>query len=167
MKFMRKLYDWVLHWAYTPYGAIVLVINSFAESSFFPVPPDVLLIALSVSRRKKALYYALITTIASVAGGILGYYIGVALWESVGKPIIAFYHAEEQFENLRQIFRDNSFIAVLVAAVTPIPYKVFTIAAGASASSFSTFMIASVIGRAARFFALGILIYFFGEKIRN
>ena len=132
MKWVRRLYDWVLHWAHTPYGTPALILNSFAESSFFPIPPDVLLIALSVARRKKALFYALICTIASVIGGILGYYIGVALWDAVGEPIIKFYHAEETFNHLREIFRQQSFWAVLIAAITPIPYKVFTIAAGVS-----------------------------------
>lgn len=167
MRWMRRLYDWVLHWAYTKYATPALILNSFAESSFFPIPPDVLLIALSVSRRRKAIFYAFITTVASVLGGILGYYIGVGLWEAVGEPIIKFYHAEELFDQLREMFRQKSFIAVLVAAVTPIPYKVFTIAAGVSKSNFMTFMLASVIGRSARFFALGILIYFFGERIKT
>ncbi len=167
MKWVRKLYDWVLHWAHTPYGTPALIINSFTESSFFPVPPDVLLIALSVSRRKRALFYALVCMLASVTGGILGYYIGSALMEAIGWPIIKFYHKEALFEQMILMFRDNSFWAVLIAAVTPIPYKIFTIAAGASESPFRTFMIASIIGRSARFFALGILIYFFGEKIKR
>ena len=166
MRFLRKLYDWVLHWAHTPYATSALVLNSFAESSFFPIPPDVLLIALSVSRRKKALYYALMTTVASVAGGILGYYIGAALMDAVGWPIIKFYHKEEIFQKLIEMFRENSFWAVLIAALTPIPYKIFTIAAGASASLFSQFLIASILGRSIRFLALGILIYIFGEKIK-
>ncbi|MDX9702585.1 MAG: YqaA family protein [Candidatus Auribacterota bacterium] len=167
MKWMRRLYDWVLHWAHTKYATPALILNSFAESSFFPIPPDVLLIALSVSRRKKAIFYAFITAVASVLGGILGYYIGVALWETVGEPIIRFYHAEELFEQLREMFREQSFIAVLIAAVTPIPYKVFTIAAGVADSDFMTFMIASIIGRSARFFTVGILIYWFGEHIKT
>ncbi|RJP59156.1 MAG: DedA family protein [Candidatus Auribacter fodinae] len=164
---LRKLYDWVLHWAHTPYGTPALILNSFAESSFFPIPPDVLLIALSVSRRKKALLYAFLTTVASVLGGILGYYIGYALMEAVGWPIIKFYHKEEVFAKLIEMFRDNSFLAVLIAALTPIPYKVFTIAAGASSSPFGVFVVASLLGRALRFMALGVLIYIFGERIKT
>lgn len=166
MKVFRKLYDWVLHWAHTPYATPALILNSFSESSFFPIPPDVLLIALSVSRRRKAVFYAFVTTVASVLGGILGYYIGVALMEVIGWPIIKFYQKEALFHQLIELFRENSFWAVLIAALTPIPYKIFTIAAGASESLFGQFVLASVLGRAARFMALGILIYFFGEHIK-
>ncbi len=166
MKWVRKLYDWVLHWAHTPYATPALIINAFTESFFFPIPPDVLLIGLAVSRRKKAILYALYASVASVIGGAIGYYIGSILMDAIGWPIVKFYHQEEMFENLIAMFRQNSFLAVLIAAVTPIPYKIFTIAAGASKSLFLTFMMASVIGRSVRFFALGILIYIFGEKIK-
>lgn len=167
MKWVRRLYDWVLHWAHTPYGTPALIVNSFAESSFFPIPPDVLLIALSVARRKKAIYYAFACSAASVLGGVLGYYIGYALMEAIGWPIINIYNKKELFEELILLFRDNSFWAVLIAAVTPIPYKIFTIAAGASNSDMGTFLVASILGRSARFFAVSILIYVYGEKIKS
>lgn len=167
MKILRRLYDWVLHWAHTPYGTPALIINAFTESSFFPIPPDVLLIALAVSRKRKALFYSLVTSLASILGGVLGYYIGFALMEAIGWPIIEFYHKEELFQHLIDMFRENSFWAVLIAALTPIPYKIFTIAAGASKSPFLTFMMASILGRSLRFFALGILIFIFGERIKH
>lgn len=167
MKIIRRLYDWVLHWAHTPYGTPALMANSFAESSFFPIPPDVLQIALSISHRKKSFFYASISSVASVLGGMLGYLIGFVLMEAVGWPIIHFYKAEKIFSDLILLFNENSFWAVLIAALTPIPYKVFTIAAGASQSDFIVFMLASVLGRSTRFFALAVMIYIFGEKIKS
>ncbi len=164
---IRRLYDWVLHWAETPYGTLALILLAFAESSFFPVPPDVLLIALAISIPKRSYFYASITMGASVIGGILGYYIGIGLMETVGWKIIHFYHAEELFQQLFETFNKYNFWAVLTAAVTPIPYKVFTISAGASGADFGIFMIASILGRSIRFFAVGTLIYFFGEKIKH
>jgi len=164
---LRRLYDWVLHWAETPYGTIALIILAFSESSFFPVPPDVLLIALAISIPKRAFFYALSTTLASVIGGILGYYIGIGLMEAVGWKIIHFYHAEELFNQLFETFNKYNFWAVFTAALTPIPYKVFTISAGAAKADFSIFMIASILGRSMRFFVVGTLIYFFGERINK
>ena len=165
--FVRKLYDWVLHWAETPYGSLALIILAFAESSFFPVPPDVLLIALALSIPKKSFFYAFESSLASVIGGIFGYYIGVALMDIIGWKIIDFYNARELFTQLFAMFNEYSFWAVLIAAITPIPYKVFTISAGAANANFAVFMVASVIGRSIRFFAVGTLIYLFGERIRN
>jgi membrane protein YqaA with SNARE-associated domain len=165
--FIRKLYNWVLHWAETPYGSLALIILAFAESSFFPVPPDVLLIALALSIPKKSFFYAFESSLASVIGGIFGYYIGVALMDIIGWKIIDFYNARELFTQLFAMFNEYSFWAVLIAAITPIPYKVFTISAGAANANFAVFMVASVIGRSIRFFAVGTLIYLFGERIRN
>jgi len=165
--FIRKLYDWILHWAETPYGSLALILLAFAESSFFPVPPDVLLIALAISIPKKSFFYAFETTASSVVGGILGYYIGMALMDIIGWKIIDFYSARELFTELFKTFNEYNFWAVLVAAITPIPYKVFTISAGAANANFGVFMLASIIGRSIRFFAVGTLIYLFGERIRN
>jgi membrane protein YqaA with SNARE-associated domain len=132
---IRRLYDWVLHWADTPYGTPALAVNSFAEASFFPIPPDVLLIALDLGKPKRSWYYAFMCTIFSVLGGILGYYIGYGLWESVGKSIVDFYNANEIFDKLASTFAAYNFWAVLIAALTPIPYKIFTISAGVAAST--------------------------------
>ena len=164
---IRRLYDWVLHWAETPYGTLVLVILAFSESSFFPVPPDILLIALAISIPKRSFFYALLTMVSSVVGGILGYYIGIGLMEAVGWKIVHFYHAEELFHHLFEVFNKYNFWAVLTAAITPIPYKVFTISAGAARTDFTIFMIASILGRSIRFFTVGTLIYFFGERIKH
>ena len=166
MRQLRRLYDWVMHWAETPYGTPALFILSFAETSFFPVPPDPLLMALALSKRKRALAFAFYCTLASVLGGIAGYYIGHLLFEAVGKPIIDFYNAWAIFNQLRDTFNENSFIAVVTAAITPIPYKVFTIAAGVAGSDMKDFVIASIVGRGFRFGMEGILIYLFGDPIK-
>ena len=165
-RLIRKLYDWVLHWAETPYGVPAHSILSFTESSFFPVPPDVLLIALGISIPKRSFRYALYCSASSVLGGCLGYLIGVVLMQEIGWPIIDFYDLRPQFEHVTGLFRENSFIAVLIAALTPIPYKVFTIAAGASRADFFLFLLASAIGRSCRFFALSTLIYIFGAPVK-
>lgn len=165
--FIRRLYDWVLHWAETPYGSLALIILAFAESSFFPVPPDVLLIALAISIPKRSFFYALETSMASVIGGMLGYYIGLALMDIIGWRIIDFYNARQLFTELFKTFNEYNFWAVLIAAITPIPYKVFTISAGAANANFAVFMLASVIGRSIRFFAVGALIFLFGERIKG
>lgn len=164
---IRKLYDWVLHWAETPYGSLALILLAFAESSFFPVPPDVLLIALAISIPRRSFFYALECSVSSVVGGMLGYFIGVALMDAIGWKIIDFYNLRALFEQLFQKFNDYNFWAMLIAAITPIPYKVFTIAAGAANATFWVFLIASIIGRSFRFFAVGTLIYLFGERIKN
>lgn len=165
--FIRRTYDWVLHWAETPYGSLALIVLAFAESSFFPVPPDVLLIALAISIPNKSFFYAMEATISSVIGGMLGYYIGMALMDIIGWKIIDFYNARALFEQLFKTFNEYNFWAVLIAAITPIPYKVFTISAGAAGANFGIFMLASIIGRSIRFFAVGTLIFLFGEKIRT
>ena len=164
---IRKLYDWVLHWAETSYAIPALMALAFAESSFFPIPVDVLLIAMAVSIPKRSFEYASYVSLFSVVGGIAGYIIGNQLMEVVGWPIINLYGYEEQFTTLSDSFRDYNFIAVLTAAFTPIPYKVFTITAGAVSSDFMEFFVASAIGRTARFFAVAALIYFFGESIKS
>lgn len=171
MNFVRAMYDWVLHWAETKYGAPALAVLSFAESSFFPIPPDPLLMALCLGKRSKALRFAAITVISSVIGGVLGYYIGYGLFEVVGRPIIDFYHGWGVYNDLSATFNENSFLFVVGAAITPIPYKIFTITAGAcgrgQSEIFLTFLLASVIGRGFRFGTEGALIYFFGDPIKN
>jgi len=163
---MKRLYDWVLSWAHSPYGVVALFVLAFCESSFFPIPPDVLLIALSVSLPKRSYYFALICSIGSVFGGLLGYYIGYAFMSAVGMPIIEFYDLTSQFENLQTIFTDYDAWAIAIAGFTPIPYKVFTISAGAFHVNLLVFAIASLVSRSARFFIIGTLIYFFGDRIQ-
>ena len=176
MKYIRKLYDWVLSWAYTPYGAIALFILAFAESSFFPIPPDVLLIALVLGARKKAFKFALICTIGSISGAILGYLIGHYLWwttENEFSSVAGFFFSnfpgftEEMFFRIQQLYSHYNFWIVFAAGFTPLPYKVFTVSAGAFNINFPLFMIASIIGRGARFFLVSALIWKYGPPIKS
>jgi len=254
------LYNWVLHWANTPYGTPALCALSFAESSFFPIPPDVLLIALGISRRRRSFYYAAVCSVASVVGGIFGYFIGWALWNPVGAPILRSLHllthdhrpvvvqtvepssvsvrpADETpfpvsrwsvmlgtirkpaaddpagpltlhrwlvhrdepvagtrvgaheyesaqtagelrpgqtayfmtdtYHQARALYEKYDFWIVFAAAFTPIPYKVFTILSGLMQMQLLPFLLASAIGRSARFFLVSALIFVFGEPIRR
>lgn len=166
MNWLRRLYDWVLHWAETRYAVPALFLLAFSESSFFPVPPDVLLIALAISIPRKAFSYALICSIASVLGGMLGYLIGYQFMEVLGNRIIAFYGVMDQWSYVGQLYNTYAAWAVGIAGFTPIPYKVFTIAGGAFKIDFLVFVLASAVSRSARFFIVAALIYFFGAPIR-
>jgi membrane protein YqaA with SNARE-associated domain len=163
---LRGLYAWVLHWAQTPYGSPALFLNAFAASSFFPIPPDPLLIALCLSLPQNAFKYAFICSLGSVLGGGLGYLIGAQFMKVIGERIIRFYKVERHFERVKKLYSKNAFWAVFVAGLTPIPYKVFTIAAGACNIKLSTFFLASVISRSARFFLVAGLISLYGEEIK-
>ncbi len=163
---IKKLYFWTLHWADTPYALPMLVALAFAESSFFPVPPDVLLMALCFSTPKKWFKLALCCTLASVIGGLLGYYIGWGLYEGVGQRIVDFYHGQPVIDKVQVWYTEYGFFGILVAAVTPIPYKVFTIASGMMHFDMPQFILASVLGRGFRFFLVAGLIRIFGAKIK-
>ncbi|MFV0415510.1 MAG: YqaA family protein [Chthoniobacterales bacterium] len=163
---LRKLYFWTLHWANTRYAIPALAALSFIESSFFPIPPDVLLMAICFSSPKVWFRAALWCTIASVAGGVLGYYIGWGLWETVGQPIVTFYHAEDTMNHVQQWYETYGFWGILLAAITPIPYKIFTIASGMLSFSLWQLILASVIGRGLRFFLVAGLIRAGGPKIK-
>lgn len=167
MKLLKKLYDWVLSWAETPYAVPALFLLAFAESSFFPVPPDVLLITLAISIPARAFRYAAVCTLGSVLGGILGYGIGLHGYEAVGRPIVHFYHGESIMEAIKIKYDQHGFLGILVAAITPIPYKVFTIASGVFKFDFWSFVIASVLGRSTRFFVVAALIWKFGPVMRD
>jgi len=164
--FIRRLYDWTIHWAETPYGPLALFILAFAESSFFPVPPDVLLIALCVGAPKKSLRFALICTAGSVIGGMAGYAIGFWGYDLVGKAIVKAYDGEAVMAKIKDWYDAYGFWGNLAAAVTPIPYKVFTIASGFLKFDLLQFLIASIIGRGMRFFAVGWLLYHFGPQMK-
>ena len=164
---LRKLYDWTISWADTPYGAAALFILAFAEASFFIIPPDALLIALCISAHKKSFKFALIALAGSVTGGMFGYFIGWALYGSVGSLIIQALHYEHYFEKVGVLFQDNAFLALLGAAFTPIPYKVFTIAAGVWKINFFVLVICSIMGRGLRFFIVATLIFFLGKRIKT
>jgi|SRR3989338_938988 len=164
---IRKLYEWVLSWAYKKYASVALFILAFAESSFFPIPPDVLQIALSVSKPKKSFFYALISSLGSVLGGVFGYFIGLFLFDTVGILIIKTLGYEVQFQSVGNLYKSYAFLVILAAAFTPIPYKVFTLAAGFWKIGLFPLITASIIGRSARFFLVASLIYFFGPKIKE
>ncbi len=163
----RRLYNWVLGWANTKYGVPALAIVSFAESSFFPVPPDPLLMALSLGKPKRAFWYALVCSVMSVLGGIFGYFIGWALWGLMSSFFLTYVFSPEAFDFVRAQYEQNAFLAILGAAITPIPYKVFTVSAGVFHINLLYLILASAIGRSARFFLEAGLVYFFGEQIRN
>ncbi|UCH19978.1 MAG: DedA family protein [Deltaproteobacteria bacterium] len=163
---LRRLYDWVLHWAATPYGTWALFLLAFSESSFFPIPPDVLLIALAVAIPKKSFKYALLCSVGSVVGGCFGYFIGWQFMASVGEKIIAFYGLDAKVEHIARLYMTYDAWAIGIAGFTPIPYKVFTISAGAFKINFSVFIFASLVSRSARFFLVGGLIYIFGPRIK-
>jgi membrane protein YqaA with SNARE-associated domain len=164
---LRRLYDWVLRWAETPYSSWALFILAFAESSFFPIPPDVLLIALAVAKPKKALEYALMCSVGSILGGMLGYLIGYEFMAAVGQKIVHFYGFEAKVAYIEQLYHQYDAWAVSIAGFTPIPYKVFTIAAGMFKIDFIVFLLASLVSRSARFFLVGGLIYKFGPGIQD
>lgn len=164
---LRRLYDWVRHWAQTPYGPIALFLLAFCESSFFPIPPDVLLIALAVAAPKKSFQYALSCSIGSVLGGALGYLIGWQFMAGIGNKIIEFYGLTAQVDYIAKLYHQYDAWAIGIAGFTPIPYKLFTISAGAFKVNFGVFIITSLFSRAARFFLVGGLIYWLGPKIQT
>ncbi len=169
MKWVRNLYDWVLSWAETPYGSVALFFLALAEASFFPIPPDVLLLPLCVGKRARALRFAAICTAGSVIGGAIGYAIGWGAWGAVDQLFYSYVpgFSEDKFTMVGGLYDQYNFWIVFVAAFTPIPYKVITIAAGVFQISFPMFMVASLVGRGARFFLVAGMLYFFGEPIRG
>jgi membrane protein YqaA with SNARE-associated domain len=163
---VRRLYDWVLGWAEHPAGPWMLFLLAFTESFIFPIPPDVLLIALCLGRPRGAWKFAAICTAGSVLGGMAGFYIGLLLFQELGRHILEMYGAMDAFEHLGRLYRDNLIPTVAAAGFTPIPYKVFTIAAGAFAVPFLPFILTSLASRAARFFLVSALIFKFGPPVK-
>jgi membrane protein YqaA with SNARE-associated domain len=163
---VKRIYDWVLSWANSKWSHVALALNSFSESIFFPVPPDVLLMALCIGKPKRALYFATITSIFSVLGGIGGYILGKFFWEVTKDFFLKYVFSVETFMKVSELYNQNAFIAVFTAGFTPIPYKVFTISAGVFSINFPIFIIASLISRSARFFIVSTLIFFFGERVK-
>ncbi|MGB1682690.1 MAG: YqaA family protein [Arenicellales bacterium] len=167
MKIFSRLYDWVLGWAKHPRASRYLAALSFAESSFFPIPPDVMLAPMALARRERAWWFAFITTVWSVLGGALGYLIGMFLFDVLAQPLISFYDASEAFATAQDKFKAHGVWIVFIAGFTPIPYKIFTISAGLASMAFFPFVVASLIGRGARFFLVSALIYFGGERFES
>ncbi len=166
----RRLYDWVIHFANTPHGGRALFCLSFAESSFFPVPPDVLLAPLALGAPRKWVYFATLCSVASILGGILGYVIGVFLWSAIGPWAYAHLGAigltEENFAKFQSLYAKYDFWIVFTCGFTPLPYKVCTISAGVARISFPGFLVASALSRSARFFLVAGLMGWKGERIR-
>jgi membrane protein YqaA with SNARE-associated domain len=169
MKLFRKLYDWVLHWAETPYGPLALFLLALAESSFFPIPPDALLIALCLGAIKKSWRFAFYTASASVIGGVLGYLIGYGVWESAAPFFFKYVpgFSEIGFQKVLFHYQESGFWYVFLAGFTPIPYKVFTIASGVFKLNFVLFLMASTLSRSLRFFAVAALFRKFGPQIKT
>jgi membrane protein YqaA with SNARE-associated domain len=166
----RRLYDWVIHFANTPHGVTALFILSFAESSFFPIPPDVLLAPLALGSPRRWLRFALACSIASVFGGILGYAIGAFLWDAIGGWVLANLGSigltPENFAKFQGWYDKYDFWVVFTCGFTPLPYKVCTISAGIAGISFPGFLVASILSRSARFFMVAGLMGWKGEAIR-
>lgn len=164
---VRRLYDWTIGWADRPGGTWALFALAFAESSFFPIPPDVLLMALCIGRPRRSLWFAAVCTVGSVLGGMLGYYIGFALFEQIGRPVLEAYGVMDKFDWVGQQYRENLVLALGTAGFTPVPYKVFTIAGGAFQVPFLPFVVVSIVSRGARFFLVAGLIRIFGPTIKQ
>lgn len=167
MNWHRRLYHWVLSWAEHPQATWALFALAFAESSFFPIPPDVLLIALCLGQPRRAWWYAAVCTTASVLGGLAGYAIGMGLYESVGRPILEFYGLMEKYGEVQELYRRYDVWAVGIAGLTPIPYKAFTVTAGAFGISLPGFVAASIVGRGLRFGIVAALLRLWGEPARE
>ncbi len=176
MNLLRRLYDWVLHWADTPYGVPALFVLSFAEASFFPIPPDPLLIALVLGAQSKAFRFAANCTAASVLGALLGYGIGYFVWwdaPNVFSPVALFFFDHvpgftvNMFRYIQGLFETWNFWIIFTAGFTPIPYKVFTVSGGAFDVNLPMFLVASIISRGARFFLVALLIWKFGGPIKS
>lgn len=197
LRVLKRMYAWVVGWADTKWGAPALVVLSFVESSFFPIPPDPLLIALCLGKRKRSLWYAFLCTAASVAGGVAGWFIGQALFGVVVDVINALgagpkwfgtpesaadltaaelaalpregdlvFYPDGYFHLIQGKFEQNALLAYFSAALTPIPYKAFTIAGGVFSVSLAMLIVGSIFGRGLRFFSLGVMIYAFGDKVK-
>ncbi|MEE9386652.1 MAG: YqaA family protein [Nannocystaceae bacterium] len=164
--FVRHLYDWVLGWADTPYGVPALVVLAFVESSFFPIPPDVLLIALAMSAPTRAFKFAGWCALGSVLGGMAGYAIGYTAWVAVEPYAFGYVFSAEKFEKVMGWYRDYGEMIVFGAAFTPIPYKIFTIAAGVAKLNVPVFVVASLVGRAARFFLVAWIVRRYREQAK-
>ena len=176
MQWLKNLYNWVLSWSNSRWGAFALFFLAFIESSFFPIPPDVLLIALCLGSRSKSIYYVIICSLGSALGGIFGYSIGYFLWWNGAQEFSQFANfffntipgfSAEIFFDIKQKYEEWNFWVIFVSGFTPIPFKVFTVSAGAFNINFNLFLIASLIARSARFMIIGGLIWRFGEPIRS
>jgi membrane protein YqaA with SNARE-associated domain len=164
---LRRLYDWCVDAAGKPHAAWVLCCVSFAESSFFPAPPDVMLIPMALARPDRAFYFATLCTVASVAGGILGYFIGSELYSTVGQWLIGLYGYGDKVDAFRDAYAHYGAWIILLKGLTPIPYKIVTITSGFAGFNIGLFIVLSIITRGARFFLLAFLLNRYGERARD
>jgi membrane protein YqaA with SNARE-associated domain len=162
---IRRLYDQCMEWISGPHGEWILFLIAFVESSFFPIPPDVFLIAMCVAIPAKSFRYAVICSVGSVLGGALGYGLGFWFMDSIGMSIVDWYGLTDRYHLVQQYFKEYDVWIVGAAGFTPIPYKLFTITAGFAHSNFFTFMVVSLLARSARFFLVAGLIWKFGPQI--
>ncbi|WP_431470065.1 YqaA family protein [Sphingosinithalassobacter sp. LHW66-3] len=162
----RALYDWMLRMAHHRHAMRSMAAVSFAESSFFPIPPDVMLIPMVLARREKAYWIATVCTLASVAGGIFGYAIGYFLFDTVGQWLIGLYHLEDKVVALRALYDEWGAAVTLTAGVTPLPFKLITIANGFFSYNFAFFVILALVGRGIRFFLVAALLKRFGAPVQ-
>jgi len=167
MRLFQNLYDKVLVWSRHRHAERYLGALSFAESSFFPIPPDVMLAPMVLAQRQRAWWLAALTTLTSVIGGVAGYLIGRFLFDQIGQPVVELYHAQEKFEHVKALFLEYGIWIVFIAGFTPIPYKLFTITSGVMSMALLPFVLASAIGRGARFFLVAGLLYFGGERFES
>ena len=163
---MRRLYDWVIRLAGHPRAIPAMGVVSFAESSFFPIPPDVMLVPMILANRQKAFTIALVCTVCSVLGGLLGYAIGYYFFETIGAWVVKTYGLQAGLEKFRDEFTRYGTWVILIKGLTPIPYKLVTIASGAAHFDLFTFVWASIVTRGLRFFLVAALLWKFGEPIR-
>ncbi|WP_018295331.1 YqaA family protein [Mariprofundus ferrooxydans] len=163
---LRRSYNWTLAWATHPQASWALFVIAMIEASVFPIPPDILLLALALGKPQKALRFASIATAGSVVGAVIGYGIGMFLFVAVAQPLLEFYHAMERFAEVQQLFTEYGVVIVLIAGFSPIPFKVITIAAGAFGLSFPAFIVAALLSRGARFYLEGALLRWGGDALR-
>jgi membrane protein YqaA with SNARE-associated domain len=164
---LHRLYDWCIDAASKPYASWILACVAFAESSFFPVPPDLMLIPMALARPDRAFFFATMCTLASVAGGLLGYFIGATLYATVGHWLIALYGYGEKVEALRQAYAQYGAWIIFLKGLTPIPYKIVTITSGFAGFSIGLFIIMSFISRGMRFYFVAFLLNRYGEQARG
>ena len=163
---LRRIYDWFIAAADKPYALWIMAGVSFAESSFFPIPPDVMLLPMSLARPKRAWFFAAICTVSSVAGGLVGYAIGALLYDSIGQWLMHIYNLTDKVETFRQSYAEWGAVIILLKGLTPIPYKLVTITSGFAGYNIWLFILCSIVARGGRFFVLAVLLNRYGDVIR-
>jgi len=167
LRVFESLKQWTLKWAHSPHMAVALFVIAFAEASFFPIPPDILMIAILLINAERWIFYAGLTTIGSILGALLGYLIGWGFYETVGCHLVELYNLQQLISDIGVKFSEHAFLTVFTAAFTPIPFKIITIAAGIFKISLWKMILAAVIGRLIRYFGIAYLVKIFGKKLNS